>query len=132
MSLLPVHKQSHWAWNFWYYAESPRLLSSFNPLLSPAFLSSLSLSRPISASLSAADRMPRNPLSQDWKTGICDSGDGSDCPRSCFLGCSQFGIIRYRLEKIGNGGNALDLSDYRACNAPCWKYCLLCFGICVS
>ncbi|KAK4230381.1 hypothetical protein QBC38DRAFT_357175 [Podospora fimiseda] len=65
---------------------------------------------------------------QDWKAGLCDPGEGGDCPRSCFIGCDQFGRNHYRLQRLQNNRNPADLSKYDGCNEKCWDYALLCIG----
>lgn len=65
---------------------------------------------------------------EDWRTPFCDPGMGADCPRSCFIGFDQFGRTRYRLDELDRDGNPMDMAKYKGCNAPCWDYCLLCFG----
>ncbi|KAK5654803.1 hypothetical protein OQA88_6839 [Cercophora sp. LCS_1] len=65
---------------------------------------------------------------QDWVTSIGDSGEGGDCPRSCFLGCDQLSRTRFRLAQIDTLQDPLDLSHHRGCNVPCWNYFFLCVG----
>ncbi|KAK0635805.1 hypothetical protein B0T17DRAFT_612620 [Bombardia bombarda] len=72
--------------------------------------------------------MATNAQGRDWKNGLCDPGDDGDCPRSCFIGCDQFGRTRYRLQQLDHHQDPLDLTNYKGCNPTCWDYCFLCFG----
>ncbi|KAK3997504.1 hypothetical protein QBC44DRAFT_68266 [Cladorrhinum sp. PSN332] len=65
---------------------------------------------------------------QDWKAGLCDPGEGGDCPRSCFIGCDQFGRTQHRLQHLEKNGDPADLTKYDGCNENCWDYALLCIG----
>ncbi|KAK0720537.1 hypothetical protein B0H67DRAFT_643780 [Lasiosphaeris hirsuta] len=57
--------------------------------------------------------MARAPLTQDWKTNLCDSGEDGDCSRSCFIGCDQFGRTQHRLRQVDRHEDPLDLSEYK-------------------
>ncbi|KAK4193034.1 hypothetical protein QBC35DRAFT_469359 [Podospora australis] len=64
---------------------------------------------------------------QSWLSGLFDfSGEGGDCPRSCCIGCDQFGRTEQRLNRLVSGEDPLDLTDYKGCNRNCWNYFLLC------
>ncbi|KAK0652312.1 PLAC8 family-domain-containing protein [Cercophora newfieldiana] len=63
-----------------------------------------------------------------WETGLCDPGEGADCPRSCFIGCDQFGRTRHRLVQLDRHQDPLDLSKYKGCNSSCWDYFFLCIA----
>ncbi|KAM7186107.1 hypothetical protein V8F33_012019 [Rhypophila sp. PSN 637] len=80
--------------------------------------------------MSRHPRQQQNRNDEDWRSPLCDSGHGCDCPRAYFLGCVQFGRTRYRLDRLDHGEDPLDMVEYTTCNMPCWKYCLLCFGSC--
>ncbi|KAK0619766.1 PLAC8 family-domain-containing protein [Immersiella caudata] len=69
-----------------------------------------------------------NSRQADWKTSLCDPGDDGDCPRSCFIGCDQFGRTRHRLVQLDQQQDPLDLSKYKGCNASCWDYFFLCIA----
>ncbi|KAK4451927.1 PLAC8 family-domain-containing protein [Podospora aff. communis PSN243] len=65
----------------------------------------------------------------DWTTHLCYPGDeNADCPRSCFIGCDQFGRTRHRLVRLDQGQDPLDLSNYKGFNSSCWTYFSLCIG----
>ncbi|KAK4164936.1 hypothetical protein QBC43DRAFT_209795 [Cladorrhinum sp. PSN259] len=65
---------------------------------------------------------------QEWKARLCDPGEGGDCPRSCFIGCDQFGRIQHRLQHLKKNEDPANLSKYDGCNENCWNYALLCIG----
>ncbi|KAK3685107.1 hypothetical protein B0T22DRAFT_211456 [Podospora appendiculata] len=68
-----------------------------------------------------------------WKAGFCDPGEFGDCPRSCFLGCSQFGRTDYRLGRINQNEDVFDLSGHQCCNNACCRYACCCiFGLYVG
>ncbi|KAM7218934.1 hypothetical protein V8F06_005670 [Rhypophila decipiens] len=80
--------------------------------------------------MSRQPRQQQNRNDEDWRSPLCDSGHGCDCPRAYFLGCVQFGRTRYRLDRLDHGEDPLDMVEYTTCNVPCWKNCLLCFSSC--
>ncbi|KAK3359211.1 hypothetical protein B0T25DRAFT_90237 [Lasiosphaeria hispida] len=72
--------------------------------------------------------MARAPLAQGWKTKLYDPGEHGDCPRSCFIGCDQFGRTHHRLRQVDRHEDPLDLSGYKECNSNCWDYFFLCIA----
>ncbi|KAK0665527.1 hypothetical protein QBC41DRAFT_12732 [Cercophora samala] len=67
-----------------------------------------------------------------WQAGLCEPGKGGLCPRSCFLGFDQFGRTNYRLNRVANNDDPLDMKKYKGCNEQCWNCCLLCsFTLCL-
>ncbi|KAK0739286.1 hypothetical protein B0T21DRAFT_435995 [Apiosordaria backusii] len=69
----------------------------------------------------------------DWQTGLCEPGKGGVCPRSCFIGFDQFGRTNYRLNRVANNDNPLDMTKYKGCNEQCWNCFLLCsFTLCIG
>ncbi|KAK3370327.1 hypothetical protein B0H63DRAFT_564516 [Podospora didyma] len=83
---------------------------------------------PKTASTTGPRAAPVDRGEQEWRTNLCDAGEGCDCPRSCFIGCDQFGRTRHRLERLKRQEDPSDLSGYDGCNVPCWDYFLLCIG----
>ncbi|KAK4177618.1 hypothetical protein QBC36DRAFT_309940 [Triangularia setosa] len=73
------------------------------------------------------------PRPDDWQAGLCEPGKGGICPRSCFLGFDQFGRNNYRLNRVANNDDPLDMKKYKECNEQCWNCFLLCpFTLCIG
>ena len=106
----------------------PLFRSASTPSYSPG-LHLHSHSLPVLRSSTPVDKIMTHSLGgREWKTDLFDPGEGSDCARSCFVGCDQFSRTRYRLDQLDRHQDALDLSNRNSCNQSCCNYFLLCIG----